>query len=84
LAPRTDANGEILWPAQLVALGGWEAEIIRVAVPGDPNVSQGEIVRMEGAHGPGHGDRGPVGIAFPRRHDPLVVGSVDDREKATA
>jgi hypothetical protein len=47
-APRTDVNGEILWRVQLVALGDGEAEIIRVAVPGDPNVSQGEMVRVEG------------------------------------
>jgi hypothetical protein len=47
-APRTDVNGEVLWRAQLVALGDGEAEIIRVAVPGDPNVSQGEMVRVEG------------------------------------
>src|SRR6266536_2159492 len=33
-APRTDANGEVLWRVQLVALGDGEAEIIRVAVPG--------------------------------------------------
>src|SRR5918997_435862 len=35
-APRTDVNGEVLWRVQLVALGDGEAEIIRVAVPGDP------------------------------------------------
>src|SRR5215213_9139241 len=43
-APRTDVNGEVLWRVQLVALGDGEAEIIRVAVPGDPNVAQGEMV----------------------------------------
>ena len=46
-APRTDASGEVLWRVQLVALGDGEAEIIRVAVPGDPKVSQGEMVRVE-------------------------------------
>src|SRR5947208_15448514 len=46
-APRTDANGEVLWRAQLVALGDGEAEIIRVAVPGDPKVSQGDTVRVD-------------------------------------
>jgi hypothetical protein len=47
-APRTDATtGEVLWRVQLVALGDGEAEIIRVAVPGDPNVSQGEMVRVD-------------------------------------
>ena len=46
-APRTDANGEVLWRTQLVALGDGEAEIIRVAVPGDPKVSQGEMVAVD-------------------------------------
>jgi hypothetical protein len=32
---------------QLVAMGGGEAEIIRVSVPGDPKVSQGEVVRID-------------------------------------
>src|SRR6188472_1396443 len=40
-APRTDLNGEVLWRVQLVALGDGEAEIIRVAVPGDPKVGPG-------------------------------------------
>jgi hypothetical protein len=47
-APRTDVNGEVLWRVQLVALGDSEAEIIRVAVPGDPKVGQGEMVRVDG------------------------------------
>ena len=47
-APRTDTNGEVLWRVQLVALGDGEAEIIRVAVPGDPKVAQGEMVRVDG------------------------------------
>ena len=47
-APRTDTNGEVLWRVQLVALGDGEAEIIRVAVPGDPKVGQGEMVAVEG------------------------------------
>ena len=47
-APRTDTNGEVLWRAQLVALGEGEAEIIRVAVPGDPKVAQGEVVAWRG------------------------------------
>jgi hypothetical protein len=47
-APRTDVNGEVLWRVQLVALGDGEAEIIRVAVPGDPKVGQGEMVAVEG------------------------------------
>ena len=46
-APRTDVNGEVLWRVQLVALGDGEAEIIRVAVPGDPKVAQGEMVAVD-------------------------------------
>jgi hypothetical protein len=47
-APRTDASGEVLWRVQLVMLGESEAEIIRVAVPGDPKVGQGEMVSVDG------------------------------------
>ena len=47
-APRTDNNGEVLWRAQLAALGEGGAEIIRVAVPGDPKVAEGEAVAVEG------------------------------------
>src|SRR3954466_11141300 len=47
-APRIDEHGEILCRVQLVALGDGEAEIIKVAVPGDPGVKQGEMVRVEG------------------------------------
>jgi hypothetical protein len=47
-APRTDTNGAVLWRVQLVALGEGEAEIIRVAVAGDPNVGQGEMVTVDG------------------------------------
>ncbi len=47
-APRVDDNGELLWRAQLVAFGEGEAEILRVIVPGDPGVKEGELVRVEG------------------------------------
>ena len=47
-AERTNDNGEVLWGVQLVALGDGEADIIKVSVPGDPNVSQGEMVRVDG------------------------------------
>jgi hypothetical protein len=63
-APRTDANGEILWRAQLVALGDGEAEIIRVAVPGDPHVAQGEMVRVEGLTAQAWEMEGRSGMAF--------------------
>jgi hypothetical protein len=63
-APRTDVNGEILWRAQLVALGDGEAEIIRVAVPGDPKLSQGEMVRVEGMTAQAWEMEGRSGMAF--------------------
>jgi hypothetical protein len=63
-APRTDVNGEVLWRVQLVALGDGEAEIIRVAVPGDPNVSQGEMVRVEGMTAQAWEMEGRSGMAF--------------------
>jgi hypothetical protein len=47
-AERTDDNGDVLWRVQLVALGGGEAQIMRVTVAGDPGVTQGEMVRVEG------------------------------------
>jgi hypothetical protein len=64
-APRTDMQtGEVLWRVQLVALGDGEAEIIRVAVPGDPNVSQGEMVRVEGMTAQAWEMDGRSGMAF--------------------
>jgi len=63
-APRTDENGELLWRVQLVALGDGEAEIIRVAVPGDPHVSQGEMVRVEGMTAQAWELEGRSGMAF--------------------
>src|SRR5919106_6906893 len=63
-APRTDVNGEVLWRVQLVALGDGEAEIIRVAVPGDPHVSQGEMVRVEGMTAQAWEMEGRSGMAF--------------------
>jgi len=63
-APRTDANGEILWRIQLVALGDGEAEIIRVAVPGDPQVAQGDMVRVEGMTAQPWEMEGKSGVSF--------------------
>src|ERR687885_913846 len=63
-APRTDASGEVLWRVQLVALGDGEADIIRVAVAGDPNVSQGEMVRVEGLTAQAWEMDGRSGMAF--------------------
>jgi hypothetical protein len=63
-APRTDASGEVLWRVQVVALGDGEAEIIRVAIPGDPHVSQGEMVRVEGLTAQAWEMDGRSGMAF--------------------
>jgi hypothetical protein len=63
-APRTDVNGEVLWRVQLVALGEGEAEIIRVAVPGDPNVAQGEMVALDGLTAQAWEMDGRSGTAF--------------------
>src|SRR3954452_129853 len=63
-APRTDVNGEVLWRAQLVALGDGEAEIIRVSVPGDPKVAQGEIVALDGLTAQAWEMDGRSGTAF--------------------
>ena len=84
-APRTDTNGEVLWRVQLVALGDGEAEIIRVAVPGDPKVAQGEMVARRRADGAGVGDGRPFGDGVPVRGDPLGRGAVVGAgEKAAA
>jgi hypothetical protein len=63
-APRTDVNGEVLWRVQLVALGDGEAEIIRVAVPGDPHVAQGEMVALDGLTAQAWEMDGRSGTAF--------------------
>ena len=63
-APRTDVNGEVLWRVQRVALGDGEAEIIRVAVPGDPKVGQGEMVAVDGLTAQAWELDGRSGMAF--------------------
>jgi hypothetical protein len=63
-APRVDTNGEVLWRVQLVALGDGEAEIIRVSLPGDPAVKQGEMVRVEGMTAQAWEMDGRNGMAF--------------------
>jgi hypothetical protein len=55
---------EVLWRVQLVALGDGEAEIIRVAIPGDPSVWQGEMVRVEGMTAQAWEMEGRNGMAF--------------------
>jgi hypothetical protein len=63
-AAKTDVNGEVLWRAELVALGDGEAEIIRVAVPGDPHVGQGEMVAVDGLTAQPWEMDGRSGMAF--------------------
>lgn len=63
-APRTDTNGEVLWGVQLVALGDGQADIIRVSVPGEPKVGQGEMVRVEGMTAQAWEMNGRSGMAF--------------------
>src|SRR5215217_1937948 len=63
-APRTDVNGEVLWRVQLVALGEGEAEIIRVAVPGDPKVAQGDMVSVDALTAQAWEMDGRSGMAF--------------------
>jgi hypothetical protein len=59
---------------QLVALGDGEAEILRVAMPGDPKVGRGETVAVEGSRA-GVGARRASGMAFRR----LAVRSATGR-----
>ncbi len=49
---------------QLVALGDGEAEIIRVAVPRDPKVAQGEMVAVDGLTAQAWEMDGRSGMAF--------------------
>jgi hypothetical protein len=82
-APRVDVNGEVLWRVQLVVLGDGGAEVIRVAVPGDPGVGQGEMVAVEGLTAQPYEFEGKSGVAFRARAisaaKPRAVG-----EKAAA
>src|ERR1700742_3345679 len=79
-APRVDDNGEILWRVQVVALGDGEAEIIRVVVPGDPGVGQGEMVRVDGMTAQAWEMEGRNGMAFRA----VSIRSINAREKAAA
>jgi hypothetical protein len=49
---------------QLVALGDGEAEIIRVGLPGDPKVAQGEMVAVDGLTAQPWELEGRSGMAF--------------------
>lgn len=65
---------------QLVALGEGEAEIIRVAVPGDPNLAQGEMVRVAGMTAQAWEMEGRTGMAFRAQ----AIEPVGGRAKAAA
>ncbi|GEM_PF-6483116 len=80
-APRVDENGEVMCRVQVVALGDGEAEIIRVSVPGDPGVKQGEMVRVDGMTAQAWEMEGRNGMAFRA----AAIRSLQARsEKATA
>ena len=83
-APRTDVNGEVLWRVQLVALGDGEAEIIRVAVPGDPNVAQGETVVLDGLTAQAWEMDGRSGMAFRAQVVKSATSRTGSGEKAAA
>ena len=83
-APRTDASGEVLWRVQLVALGDGEADIIRVAVPGDPGLNQGEMVRVEGLTAQAWEMDGRNGMAFRAQSVRPVNARAAAAEKAAA
>ena len=74
---RRRTNGEVLWRVQVVALGDGEAEIIRVAVPGDPGVEQGEMVRVDGADGAGVGDGRALDAAHGVRERRAAIRGID-------
>src|SRR5881392_2767875 len=63
-APRVDDNGELLWRVQLVAFGDGGADILRVVVPGDPGIKEGELVRVEGMTAQAWEMDGRSGMAF--------------------
>jgi hypothetical protein len=63
-APRVDTNGEVLWGLRVVALGDGEADIVKVSLPGDPGVKQGEMVLVEDLTAQPWENEGRWGIAF--------------------
>jgi hypothetical protein len=84
-APRTNRDGEVLWRVQLVALGDGEADVIRVAVPGDPGVAQGEMVRVDHLTAQPWDMDGRSGVAFRAQAvGPASARSSGSGEKAAA
>src|SRR3954464_8978361 len=63
-APRVDDKGELLMRVQLVAFGDGGADILRVVVPGDRGVREGELVRVEGMTAQAWEMEGRSGMSF--------------------
>lgn len=82
--PRVDEIGEVMYRVQLVALGDREAEIIRVAVPGDPGVKQGDMVRVEAMTVQAWEMDGRSGMSFRARAIKPVQASQRAESKAAA
>jgi hypothetical protein len=59
-----DTNGEVLWRVQLVVLGDGEADIVRVVVPRDPGVKQGEMVVVDALTAQAWEMEGRSGMSF--------------------
>ncbi len=83
-APRVDTNGEVLWRVQVVVLGDGEADIVRVVVPGDPGVKQGEMVRVEGMTAQAWEMDGRNGMSFRATAIRSVSARAGSVEKAAA
>jgi hypothetical protein len=81
-APRVDRNGEVLWRIQLVAMGHGDAQILKVAVPGDPQVGDGEPVRVEGLTAQAWEMDGRTGMSF--RATAIRSANARGQEKAAA
>lgn len=47
-APKTDANGEVMWRVRVAVVSESDADVLFISVPGNPGVKQGELVRVEG------------------------------------
>ena len=63
-APRVNGNGEVLWGVKVVLIGDAEAEVVKIAVPGDPGVRQGEMVRVEDLTAQPWENEGRSGVAY--------------------
>ena len=63
--PKIDREtGQPLWQVQFMALDTTGADVIAVTVPGDPNITVGQPVRVEGLVASPWAQEGRSGIAF--------------------